>query len=168
MWRRGGVTLALAVLLIGSAACGGAEPAATKPATGGSAAPDAQNADKARKFSQCLRENGIPGFPDPGPDGKLPAAPLRGLSVDEATQEKALNACREHMPSGILGGQQDPQVQDQRRKFAQCMRDNGVSGFPDPDPNGGFGDQSRFDTADPSVRKATEACEPLLVQDGGR
>ncbi|RJL35593.1 hypothetical protein D5H75_02035 [Bailinhaonella thermotolerans] len=159
----------MAVLLWAAAACGGAEPAATTPAGGGGAsAADARNAEKAREFSQCMRENGIPGFPDPGPDGKLPAAPLRGLSVDEATQEKALNACREHMPSGMLGGQEDPKVQDQRRKFAQCMRDNGVADFPDPDPEGGFGDGAGFDTGDPSVQKAAEACEPLLTGEGGR
>ncbi|MFI6299655.1 hypothetical protein ACIBEJ_49230 [Nonomuraea sp. NPDC050790] len=53
----------------------------------------------------------------------------------------------------------DPQ--EQARKFAQCMRDNGVD-MPDPDPNGKMGlkiDAKKVN--EPAFKKAAEACKDL-------
>src|SRR5262249_10205300 len=44
---------------------------------------------------------------------------------------------------------------DKRRAYAQCMRDNGVSNFPDPDPNGRFGaGHDAIDRDDPTFKAA--------------
>ena len=54
------------------------------------------------------------------------------------------------------------------RGFSSCMRENGVTSFPDPtvDSNGnvqmGLGPNSGINRDDPTVRKAFTACRPLL------
>ena len=46
----------------------------------------------------------------------------------------AQQACQRYAPFGDSGGQQqpDPKIREMVLKFAQCMRDNGVPNFPDP------------------------------------
>src|SRR5262249_12239596 len=52
---------------------------------------------------------------------------------------------------------------DKRRAYAQCMRDNGVSNFPDPDPSGRFGaGHDAIDRDDPTFKAANEKCRDLL------
>jgi hypothetical protein len=52
---------------------------------------------------------------------------------------------------------------DKRRAYAQCMRDNGVSNFPDPDPNGRFGaGHDAINRDDPTFKAANEKCRDLL------
>ena len=51
-------------------------------------------------------------------------------------------------------------------KFAQCMRDNGVSKFPDPDPSGeltidGIANGSSLDPSTAAFEKAISACKDL-------
>jgi hypothetical protein len=51
-------------------------------------------------------------------------------------------------------------------KFAQCMRSNGVSNFPDPGPSGQFtidaiANGSGVDTNSPAFQQAFGACEAL-------
>ncbi|ALG13003.1 hypothetical protein [Kibdelosporangium phytohabitans] len=53
---------------------------------------------------------------------------------------------------------------EQTRKFAKCMRDNGVD-MPDPEPGGGFGDK-QIDRTSPAFQKAMDACKSLLPGGG--
>jgi hypothetical protein len=51
-------------------------------------------------------------------------------------------------------------------KFAQCMRDHGISAFPDPDGAGGLtadgvANGSSLDTNSPAFRQAISACKDL-------
>lgn len=55
---------------------------------------------------------------------------------------------------------------EQAVKFSTCMRDNGVSAFPDPDASGkltvdGVANNSSVDTSGPAWTKATAACKDL-------
>src|SRR5882724_2578321 len=52
-------------------------------------------------------------------------------------------------------------AQDQARKFAQCMRANGVPDFPDPEPNGEFRGAGHEQQSVPEFRAAQEACRDL-------
>jgi hypothetical protein len=54
--------------------------------------------EQARQFAQCMRANGLPDFPDPGPDGRFsgPRHELQGDPQYQAAQEK----CREKLPGG--------------------------------------------------------------------
>jgi hypothetical protein len=54
-----------------------------------------------------------------------------------------------------------PVSQDAARKYAQCMRANGVTDFPDPGPDGRFREPSHEQRNDPTFVAATEACRAL-------
>jgi hypothetical protein len=162
-----GVALALTVLLAGcgqqrkgdgvaSAAGGGATPSASASAT--------TDPDQARKFAQCMRENGVPDFPDPGPDGQFDPSQMRTSGLDMQKLQKGMSACRDLAPNGGQNTQLDAQQQEQLRQFAQCMRDNGVD-MADPDPNGGgLGPGGAgLNTSDPAFQKAMEACQDKLA-----
>jgi hypothetical protein len=56
-------------------------------------------------------------------------------------------------------------------KFSQCMRDQGLTWFPDPDPNGGLTVSIPAGTDQSTVDKAQEACKqyaPGASQNGGQ
>jgi hypothetical protein len=111
-----------------------------------------------------MRTNGVPDFPDPGPDGQFDPSQMRGSGLDMQKVQKGLTACRALAPNGGQNAQLDPQQQEQARQFAQCMRDNGVD-MADPDPNsGGLGmGGANLNTADPQFQKALEACQDKLT-----
>jgi len=81
------------------------------------------------KFSECMRENGYPDFPDPKASGDFPSF---GVSVSPAVWDKALRACKALKPPGSLSAKLSPEQQSAALKFAQCVRENGVKDFPDP------------------------------------
>jgi hypothetical protein len=60
---------------------------------------------------------------------------IQGGPGDMAKIDAAQEACREFAPFGGDGTAPapDPEMEENMRKFAQCMRDNGVPDFPDPD-----------------------------------
>jgi len=168
--HRIGAALVLTVLLAGcgqadkgdgvaSAAGGGATPSASA-----SAAADPQ---QGRKFADCMRKNGVPDFPDPGPDGQFDPSQMRSSGLDLQKVQKGMTACRDLAPSGGQSVQLDPQQQEQARQFAQCMRDHGVD-MADPDPDGGGLGMgvANLRTADPAFQKAMEACQDKLASIG--
>src|SRR6266545_7621791 len=71
----------------------------------------------------------------------------------------ALAACGS---GGKSNGTDAPgQDKDTARKFAQCMRDNGVPDFPDPDAKGEFRGQGHERQNDPKFAAANEKCRSL-------
>jgi hypothetical protein len=57
-------------------------------------------------------------------------------------------------------------VRDEAVRFAECMRDNGVSAFPDPDASGeltidGIANDSSVDPDSAAFKKADRACKKL-------
>jgi hypothetical protein len=135
---------ALALLVLIVAACSNA-PA---DASGGNST--AANREQAMKFSQCMRDNGVSQFPDPDASGALTMDSVaNGSSVDpnSATFQQALSACRDLEPAGFTGKKRSAEQQQAALKFAQCIRDNGVKDFPDPDPNGPLIDTNRIPSA---------------------
>lgn len=164
-WTFAGPLLALAVAAGG---CGGAVADDGVPSANGGAAsptasgsPAANDPDRARKFSQCMRDNGLPDFPDPGPDGRLDFSQIDRKQFGTEAWRKAMDACRSLAPNGGERRELDPAQQEQLRQWAQCMRDNGVD-VPDPDPNGdgflGLGQNGQL-LDDPAFDKAMEACQ---------
>jgi hypothetical protein len=152
--------LAVAAALAGLAGCGTGETATTPE--GG----EARVAALYQKLSQCIRDNGVPDFPDMilGDDGKwkLPA----GATPPPEAAEKA---CEPVMQEIAQAGRETGKPASERdmaawRKFAQCMREKGVSDWPDPDPDGYFTLPARLtDRNNPDVAKAqTEACQSNL------
>ncbi|GAA2816694.1 hypothetical protein [Kribbella solani] len=141
------------------ASADGASPSASASASGG-AGPD----DKAPllKFSQCMRANGVPGYPDPkeGANGGV------DLTVPEGTDPKKVEAatekCKSHLPG--LGEVRKPDAGAiaQLRKIAQCMRDNGITKFPDPAADGKQTDPTKLgiDPLSAEFQAAQRKCQP--------
>ena len=91
--------------------------------------------EKAVKFAECMRDNGVRGFPDPDASAGLTIdGVVNGSSLDPSTAawKKAIAACKDLQPPGFTGHKASPREQTVRLKFAQCIRDNGVKDFPDP------------------------------------
>ena len=121
------------VALIGLAGCSSV-PAATSSGTSGGSN-TATNREQAMKFAECMRDNGVSAFPDPNASGELTIdAVANGSSLDTSTAafKQAMSACKGLEPPGFTGGKVTDQQRKARLEFAQCMRDNGVTDFPDP------------------------------------
>ncbi len=134
---------ALAMLALIVAGCSNA-PVDTGSSGGNNAA---ASHEKAMKFAQCMRDNGVSQFPDPDASGALTIDEVvNGSSVDSnsPTFQQALSACRDLEPAGFMGQKRSAQQQEAALKFAQCMRDNGVKDFPDPTPDGPLIDTNRI------------------------
>jgi len=117
------------VTLIG-AGCGSNAPAETGAAGSSGAAghKQATDRDKAVKFAECMRANGVSDFPDPNASGEF----VYGVSVSPAVFKQAVDACKDLQPPGTLSAKRSPEQQKDGLTFAQCIRENGVKDFPDP------------------------------------
>jgi hypothetical protein len=120
----------VALISVISAGCGSNAPSETGTAsssgTGGNK--KATDRDKAVKFAECIRENGVSDFPDPNAKNQFEY----GVSVSGAVWKQATTACKDLQPPGTLSGKRTPKQQSASLRFAQCIRDNGVKDFPDP------------------------------------
>ena len=142
---------ALAMIAVIVAACGNGSAG-----TGNSTA---SIREKAVKFAECMRANGVSEFPDPDSSGELTIdAVANGSSLDtsSAAFKQAMSACKDLEPSGFTGGKVTPEQRTARLEFAQCVRDNGVKDFPDPTPDEPLVDTNRIPSA------ATEAGMSIL------
>ena len=152
-----------AFALIGMAAlisaCGSTAPAGSGSGPGGGN--NNANAQKAVKFARCMRSNGVSGFPDPGASGRLTIdAVANGSSLDTSTPAftHAISLCKALEPAGFTGTKRSSPQQQAALKFAQCIRANGVTDFPDPIPNGPLVDTNRIpSTAEPGGMSALHA-----------
>ncbi|HEX6548726.1 MAG TPA: hypothetical protein VF134_08305 [Candidatus Dormibacteraeota bacterium] len=161
------ITTALLVL----AGCSPALPG-QKAANGSKSDPRAM----AVRFSQCMREHGITDFPDPSSDGNIQIQADPGyhpdMDPDSAAWQAAQQACSKYMPGGGPGtGKPDPQQQQKALRFAQCMREHGITDFPDPGSGGGIsiqaGQSSDLDPNSPQFQAAQRACQSILGASGG-
>lgn len=117
------------------------------------------------KFAQCMRENGVD-MPDPEP-GKGVQLKV-GPETPQETVQAALEACREYSPQENGAGEADPERDAAFREYAQCMRDNGVEAFPDPEP-GSPGMRITPEVGeDPDFEAAQQACQDKLAAAGGQ
>ncbi len=127
-------------------------PTATAPADAGNSGGNttAANHEQAVKFATCMRNNGVPNFPDPDASGELTRdGVINGSSLDpsSAAWQKAIDACKDLQPAGFTGHKRSPQEQEAALKFAQCIRDNGVPDFPDPSVDAPLIDTNKIPSA---------------------
>ena len=64
----------------------------------GNGVTSADKVEAARAYAQCIRDNGVPDFPDPDADGRL-----RGVAheqQDDPTFRAAMETCRGKLPGG--------------------------------------------------------------------
>jgi hypothetical protein len=154
-WRLHGWLVAAATIALLTAGllagCGGSSGDDADASGGGG------SADRAVQFSECMRENGVPDFPDPV-DGRIT---LRA-GGDPAAMQAAQQACQKLAPQGRA----DPQMQGQIIAFSECMRDNGVPDFPDPQGPGRLLIPRTIDVQSPQFEQARQACQDKLRGSG--
>ena len=109
------------------AACGGSGQSG---ATGTNAATGFK---QGLKFSQCMRANGVPNFPDPGTGGGIQIAIGSSLHPQSPAFQAAQKKCRKLLPGGGPGPRKATAAQFAAGlAFAKCMRSHGLPHFPDP------------------------------------
>src|ERR1700716_4020258 len=112
------VALALAGLIgLISAGCGSSASSKTGTASSG-ADKKLTKQEKAVKFAECMRANGVPHFPDPDPNGDSNF----GVDVTREAWLKAVDACKALKPPGALSSKRTSKEQSATLRFAQCIR----------------------------------------------
>jgi hypothetical protein len=82
-------------------------------------------------YSKCMRSHGVPNFPDPSPGGGIQLS--SGMSPFAPAFKAAQASCHLLLPGGGPGAAHPTaQAKAQMLKSSECMRQHGVSGFPDP------------------------------------
>ncbi|GAA2886830.1 hypothetical protein Acy02nite_24190 [Actinoplanes cyaneus] len=62
--------------------------------------PSAEDIEKTRQMAKCMRENGVPNFPDPGPKGEIGIDSKSGIDPDSPTFQAAEKKCDSNRPKG--------------------------------------------------------------------
>ena len=67
---------------------------------------DPEQVEQARQFAKCMRENGVPDFPDPQADGAIRIEGGPGTGIDPGSQafKDAHAKCEQYMPRRQAGG----------------------------------------------------------------
>jgi hypothetical protein len=178
--RRPLAALALIAMVAVISACGSSAPAGSgsSTATSGSAGTGshatASKHEQGVKFAECMRKNGVPGFPDPDASGNLTIdAVANGSSLDPSAPAftQAISACKHLEPAGFTGTKRSSEQQAAGLKFAGCIRQNGVPDFPDPLPNGPLVDTNRIPSSATSsgmslLQAAMHKCGDLAAAAG--
>jgi hypothetical protein len=169
--RRPLAALALTALL--SAGCGSSTPSETS--TGAARSADTVSStkkltkqEKAVKFAECMRANGVPHFPDPDSKGAMNF----GVDVTREVWLKAVDACKALKPPGALSSKRTPKEQSASLRFAQCVRDHGVKDFPDPVNGEPLIDTYKIPSSDKPggmtiLNAATQKCGAILKSSAG-
>ncbi len=139
------ITVAVALLLV---ACGGSSSGLSVAHQGGAASSTASSGSPSAgsvgpgspgfmaqllKYSACMREHGVPNFPDPTASGGIPVPAGQTSPASVAAQAR----CHKLLPGGGFpapGSATHPSAQAlaQMLKISRCMRRHGISDFPDP------------------------------------
>jgi hypothetical protein len=164
-WRRiGFLASALLCMVMIAPACSGGSTGPGVAGGGSSSSPTPSAPSDPRTaalaYSQCMRDHGVPDFPDPNANGEVNDPQLEESS---GVVSQAEDACEDMAPEGeAADGGQQAAAAESALAYAECMRDHGISGFPDPvpDPGGGWviPKNGKYDPLDPAVRRADEAC----------
>lgn len=107
------------------AACGSSGNSGTTAASGGF--------NQGVKYSECMRSHGLPTFPDPSGGGGIHFSAGSGVNPFSPAFKAAQKICSKLLPGGGPGNQHPTaQAIAQARQTSECMRQQGVAGFPDP------------------------------------
>jgi len=168
------ISLALALAVSGCAGAADGDQVATADGAGPTASAGAGDGDgvdgltdeeRQLRFARCMRENGVD-MPDPEP-GERGAMQGFGTDSDMEKVEAAIEQCREFLPGGGETGQSDPEHLERVREIAKCMRENGVTDFPDPDVDGRMNLDLSMSPDDPTFQAAMEKCGQGMAPPAG-
>jgi hypothetical protein len=155
------IRIGLAVALLAVAACGSSPSAPPVAGSSGPAVALASPGIASRTqawlgFAACLRRHGA-NVPDPTFDQQ--GNPVWAVSP-KSQSTAAIQACASYLQAASIGKtNQAPTAAQlaQETQFARCMRQHGITNFPDPDPQtGAF--PNTFDKTSPALQPAMQAC----------
>jgi hypothetical protein len=84
------------------------------------------------KFSTCIRDHGVPSFPDPEADAGGIQIPLSLAQNPSPAFKSAMQACKYLIPANTSPPVVSASQKAAAVKLAQCMREHGVPNYPDP------------------------------------
>jgi hypothetical protein len=130
----------------GGTGSGGPGVASVGSSVGGSSSPSGSASASAVGYSQCMRSDGVPNFPDPNANGKPLEVDAQQLGVSDSLYLAAERACQHLLPTTgslaqlthqcLLFGDCPPTLVRQlltvERRYAQCLRSHGLLNWPDP------------------------------------
>lgn len=84
-------------------------------------------------FSACMRSHGVTNFPDPSASGGIQLSSSSGINPFSPSFKAAQAKCSKLLPGGGPANH-PPSEQDKQQALhvSQCMREHGITGFPDP------------------------------------
>jgi hypothetical protein len=170
-WMLPVLALILVAVSLVAAGCGGGGSSGADSGSAAGAAGSSGGSDlnaQLAEWSQCMRENGVPNFPDQrAVNGQVQLSLPADVDPNSPQFQQATEACRSLSPlQQNGGGATSPEQQDQILKFVKCMRKNGVPDFPDPTTGGGVIVGSGIDPNSPQFQSAMQACQSLLPAGG--
>jgi hypothetical protein len=180
-WLRAAAVIAGSALAGAAAltitACGGGHAGPTVSSGGGSRPGVVSHAEALHLAGQCIRQHGIPGFPDPTVTGagQVVISKAQLLAVPKLILAQAMTDCRRALGrAGIqagldhgLGGRPAPQQMHAILAFARCLRAHGLTGLADPNPvTGDIRLPPGVGKRSPVVLNAQRACRSLLPGSG--
>lgn len=121
-------------------------------------------------FSQCMRDEGIADFPDPEPNGDGGWGLTHPEDMDPEGEDllAAEAACEDLFPAPGAEDALPAEEYEALVEHAECIRNNGVPDYADPEPNGGIQFSDEMETEE--FKNAMEACrdlDPNADQDDG-
>jgi hypothetical protein len=121
----------------GTATTGGASAASGGSATGArSGAPGAGGAERGQlAYARCMRAHGVEVEAQPGNRRGAVVIGGRGANPESLAFQRAQAQCKQLLPNvGLPGSGPPPSTQtlDKLLRIARCMRQHGISEFPDP------------------------------------
>ncbi|MFG1920519.1 hypothetical protein [Cryptosporangium sp. NPDC048952] len=158
-----GVMTVLALAGGGSAAMASENPPDSGEASIGIASERPFSQADIAKFTKCMRANGIPDFEAPTvtpPSGDEPGHVESRLpkDVDQDVVRKATEKCAPGRPAKAR-----PADVKKLKRYAKCMRENGVENFPTPSADGSLRlSKDEIDPESDEFKAAEEACEKYL------
>ena len=125
-------------------------------------------------YSQCMRNHGMPNFPDPIPTPSggygyhMPRGP-NAINPQSPAFVAAQEACKSLAPQWWSGGQRLSAAQEQAwLTWAKCIRANGAPSFADPSFAGGHVAINDGGAAgSQQLQTAEQACKSQMPSGGG-
>jgi hypothetical protein len=178
-WRFAAGAMVMAVLVV--TACSSGKSSPTVPIAAGSPSSTTAGANGLHLAGQCLREHGLPDFPDPAiatsgqAKGEAIIDKQALLGYPQSVWNQALNACLTTLQQAGVALGPPPAVAEQelqqriqaRLALARCARSHGVPNFPDPNPTtGDITLPAGLSVNSPQILAVAQACKSLLAPAG--
>jgi hypothetical protein len=113
----------------------GKDVASVQGSAAPTATPSVSEIERGRQHAQCMRDHGVPeADPQINADGSVhTGGGYDKHTLDDNVLAKAIEACKQYQR--VLSPDVLAKKVEGARQVAKCMREHGVEGYPDPDPN---------------------------------